>query len=415
VIPLDVRRRLLRIARRRLRQRQTTSPALSAAGFERPGAGASSHDVICFSIIDWNFRFQRPQQLLSRLGASGHRVFYLAQTFRSHGPLYEIRVLGPQIYEVSLRGADLNPYADALDEPKVAPLFSALDALRRDFALEASVSLVELPFWWPLAARARAAFDWPIVYDCLDDHSGFETNRAEMVREEEELVAGADCIIASSRPLLERISSTRPDVELLRNGCDYEHFARVAESPRGERKVIGYFGAIAEWFDAELVAELAARRREWDFVLVGSTFGADLGRLPSQPNVRLAGEQPYADLPDWISGFDALILPFKRMPVTESTNPVKAYEILASGRPLVSVRLPEMIELAPLVRLASSAEEFERELEAALAEADPEEIARRREFARANTWEQRVKHLSSVMREALSKRAGGATVIEPHE
>jgi hypothetical protein len=115
--------------------------------------------------------------------------------------------------------------------------------------------------------------------------------------------------------------------------------------------------------------------------------------------VSLPGEKPYSQIPAWLAKFDVAILPFKRTPLTEAANPVKAYEILASGKPLVSVPLPELLPLKPLVRLASTVDEFEREI---LQELKPNRTdrtlqRRRRAFARQNTWDQRFRELSSAL------------------
>jgi O-antigen biosynthesis protein len=257
------------------------------------------------------------------------------------------------------------------------------------------VTIIQLPSWWPLARRMRETFDWPVVYDCMDFHADFATARRAFVAEEKELLASADLVTVSSASLEEHARRYRNDVVMVRNGCDYEHFAQTLPA-RNARPVIGYYGAISDWFDSDLVAELAARRPEWDFILVGSTFNGDLSRLRSLPNVSLPGEEPYEALPEWLGSFDVTILPFRRTPLTEATNPVKLYEILAAGRPLVSVPIPEVVAVAPLVRLANDAREFEREIEAALAE-DGSSVDARRAFARRHTWQQRYETLSVAL------------------
>ena len=135
---------------------------------------------------------------------------------------------------------------------------------------------------------------------------------------------------------------------------------------RTERPTIGYYGAIAEWFDAPLVARLAAMRPEWRFELIGSTLGGNVRPLEGLANVRLLGECPYAELPGRIDGWDAFIIPFRRLPLTEATNPVKVYEMLATGRPVVAVGLPELVPIARkgLIRLAATAEPFAAAIEA---------------------------------------------------
>jgi GT2 family glycosyltransferase/2-polyprenyl-3-methyl-5-hydroxy-6-metoxy-1,4-benzoquinol methylase len=358
-----------------------------------------AYDVVCFPIIDWDFRFQRPQQMMSRFASAGHRVFYLSQDFRLSGEPYEIREKGENLFEVSLRGPALNVYTGTLEDEALEQFFSSLDALRRDLSFGAAASFVQLPFWWPLAERARERFNWPVIYDCMDHHAGFSTNDQKMLDEEARLISSADLVVVSSLFLENEVRRLREDALLVRNACDYEHFAKAADDGRraGSRPVVGYYGAISDWFDSDLVADLAERRPDWDFLLVGSTYNADTSRLAQLANVRLVGEKPYAEIPDWLGQFDVAVIPFKRVPLTEATNPVKAYEILASGKPVVSVPIPEVAALSPLVRLASDAAEFEREVGAALAENDPRAVEKRRAFARENTWQRRYETLAPAV------------------
>ncbi len=386
------------------------SDAVEAAGSDAPPspcpiANASRHDVVCFPIIDWDFRFQRPQQLMSCFGRAGHRVFYIAQQFRADGPPWEARRKAENVWEVSLRGPTRNVYKDLLDEEALEQLWRSLDAMRRDLSLSATASVVQLPFWWPLARRARAEWVWPVVYDCMDHHAGFSTNEKEMLDQEEELLSGADLVLASSSFLDRGARAKNGNVLVVRNACDYAHFAKAGSGgKRGRRPLVGYYGAISDWFDADLAADLAERRPDWDFVLVGSTFGADTSRLSKLPNVTLPGEKPYAEIPSWLAKFDVAFIPFKRIPLTEATNPVKAYEILAAGKPLVAVPLPELQAMAPHVRLGSTPEELEREITAALAEAGSEQAAAaRRAFAAQNTWEKRFEALAPAVSAAFPK------------
>ena len=371
---------------------------------------SDAHDVVCFAICEWDARFQRPQQLMSLFAAAGHRVFYVSPHFRSDGPSCVITLKRRNVYEITLRGKALNVYAHRLDDGARDLLTEGLEALRNEASLGPTAAIVQLPFWWPLARLARERFGWPVVYDCMDFHAGFSTVRKAMASQEDELLAEADVVLASSTSLEQHALRKRKEVVLLRNAGDYEHFAKIpradATTPQAgrARPVIGYYGAIADWFDSALVAELAERRPDWDFLLIGSTYGAGIARLARMPNVSLPGEEPYESLPEWLGRFDVAIIPFKRTKLTEATNPVKVYEMLAGGKPIVSVPLPEVAALAPLVRLASSAEEFEREIVAALAHPD-EGIEERRAFAKEHTWERRFEVLRGVTTAAVRAHA----------
>jgi GT2 family glycosyltransferase/glycosyltransferase involved in cell wall biosynthesis len=378
------------------------APDASRPARPAPFVPAERHDVVCFPIIDWYFRFQRPQQLMSQFAAAGHRVFYVAPRFRASGPAYEIKPIRERIFEVSLKARELNIYTHTVDEDTLARFFEGLDGLRRDWDIRAALSFVQLPFWYPVTSALRDRMAWPLVYDCMDHHAGFGTNRPEMLEQEDRLRLNADLVVTSSIALETVARQNNRNVLLVRNGCDFQHFAGTS-TDRAGTPVIGYYGAIAEWFDSDLVADLAERRPDWRFVLVGSTFTADLRRLARLENVDLVGEVPYGQVPRWLSRFDVTILPFRRNALTEATNPVKAYEILAAGKPLVSVPLPEMVRLAPLIRLASNAEEFEKEISEELRSRDTGKDRERRAFAAQNTWTERFESLAPVMRRLFPK------------
>jgi glycosyltransferase involved in cell wall biosynthesis len=248
--------------------------------------------------------------------------------------------------------------------------------------------IVQHPKWAGVARQLGGR----LLYDCMDDISAFSTESRH--DDERALMAEAELVVVTSAALEREARKHARNVVLVRNGCDYEHFAR-AMKPSGPRRTIGYYGAISDWFDIALVAELARRRPEWDFLLIGATYGANLLPFGRLANVTLTGEKPYAELPEWLGKMDVCIIPFKRVPLTEATNPVKVYEMLAAGKPVVSVPIPEVAALAPLVRLASNADEFEREILAAFDDRDDEA---RRAFAREQTWERRFAELSARLR-----------------
>lgn len=391
-----------------------TPEAVDAVSRRPPGRltqPRSAFDLIVFSPIDWQFRFQRPQQLARQFAEHGHRVFYVSVTFDDaspadgapHGPV--LAPLLPHVHELRLPGpASLSVYRDRISEAVLARLETAMCRLRDEQDVVDAVCYVQLPFWRPLTARLRERFGWRVVYDCLDLHSGFATNDPAMLSEEEILLRESDLVVATSRVLCEDLRVANPRRLLVPNAADFDHFcAFVGEAPSWlqslRRPVIGYYGAIAEWFDSALVGELARLRPQWTFVLIGSTQTSDLQPLEGLPNVHLTGEQPYQRLPAYLHSFDACLIPFRRTPLTEATNPVKLYEYLSAGRPVVAVPLPELIEPASarLIYLAEDAKGFAAGIEQALAEDSPAEIARRRAFAAEHTWAARFEVLSPAL------------------
>lgn len=358
--------------------------SLSPAAQPEMVQAGGRYDIVCLSTCAWDERFQRPQQLMARYAAAGHRVFYVRQQLRGGDLPWTGAIKRPNVCEVTLRDETLE----------------AMTALVRDMSIGRAILYVQTPSWSPFAKMLRSELGWPLVYDCMDLHAGFINTRRSVIAHEEELLAEADLVVVSSSALERRALEYRREVSIVRNGCDYEHFASTPRA-NNARPVIGYYGAIADWFDAALVASLAKKRTDWDLVLVGSTYAGAISELARLPNVSLPGEQAYESLPDWLGTFDVCIIAFRRMPLTEATNPVKVYEMLAAGKPVVSVPIPEVAALAPLVRLASSDEELEREIEAALTD-DPADIEARRAFAREQTWDRRFAQLVELTDEVMS-------------
>ncbi len=395
-------RRLLRALVRR-QPSANRGPLSRGAAIHLPDApshhGCRGYDIVCFPIIDWDFRFQRPQQLCRRFAVAGHRVSYVRTRFLSPQSKARWSEREPLVFDLELPAArDLNLYADEIDPASRELALAALDDFRRAAGDHPTVCVVQLPFWAPLAKEARVRWGWRLVYDCMDEHSGFANTGAAMLAHEEELVADADLVVTSARALYEKTEGSRRRL-LLPNAADFSHFHSALRAPaaRNEQPVVGYYGAIAEWFDTELVAEAARRRPEWRFVLIGSTFGAAISELARLPNVELLGERPYHELPRHLAAFDVAIIPFHRNELTRATNPVKFYEYLSAGKPVVAVSLPELEPYREHFYPVDRRADFVPQLEAALAERDPGRVVARVEAARQETWERRQESLASEM------------------
>ncbi len=398
---------------------ESPEPAGPSGEMTSPTPRASGYDVLYFPVIDWEFRYQRPQHLCSQFADHDHRVFYIRATFvapedpeLSAGPHpYTLRQLRERIYELGLPGPPaLSIYRDRLDDERVDDLMRCVASLRSAEHLRDVVCLVALPFWKPLALCLKEAFGWTVVYDCMDDHGGFETNDPGMVTEEVGLVVDSDLVVTTARSLQARLSKFSSRCVLIPNACEFDRFSVAVGSPPAlydhlPRPIVGYHGAISSWFDVDLVASLATQRRGWSFVLIGSTAGADVRALQRLPSVHLLGEIPYSDLPAHLHQFDACIIPFKTGRLTEATNPVKLYEYLSAGKPVVTVALPEIKPFVGdgLAYAASGETEFLVALERAIREDSTERRAARMAFASRNTWLERFDSLQSAIAGCLLK------------
>lgn len=371
-------------------------------------AAEGRYDVIVFPVIDWNFRFQRPQQLSRQLGILGHRVFYLTTEF-----LYSWQDPGFRILESPCRNVFVvklnccpphpNVYTDALVPVQMEFLMKSLLSLIRLCSIEWVVSIVDLPFWRPLVESLPEGL---IVYDCMDHHAGFSTNTSAMLEEENLLLHCADLVVTSSERLSDIVGKEVPNV-VVRNGAEVEFFMvrPLSLAFMSERPVVGYYGAISDWFDMELVIAAATALPDWDFVLVGATFGCDTRSAENVPNIRFTGEVPYGSLPGYLHAFDVCMIPFLLTELTLCTNPVKVYEYLSAGKPVVATAMPELLLMGELVHVATSRDQFVELLQHAMAERGDETLAaRRRTWAADHDWRSRAIEIEQKIDEIFDQR-----------
>ena len=402
-------RRLLRYLRRG-RDRAAVAARRPAAE-ELPAVESSRYDVIVFPIIEWSFRFQRPQQLSRQFAAHGHRVFFVRPEFLVGAKGAKWREIENRVFELWLpANSHLNVYQQTIDPQSKESMVEALEGFRALSGDHPTVCLVELPFWSPIAEEARKRWGWRLVYDCMDEHSGFSTNRGVMLRDEEQLLRESDLVVATSRALYDKAAHSRARL-LLPNATDFDHFHRamrlVPHDAGDGRPVIGYYGAISDWFDVDLVERAARAHPDWRFRLVGSTFGSDVSSLARLENVELPGEVSYDVLPSILASFDVALIPFQKTPLTLATNPVKFYEYLSAGKPVVAVSLPELDRYSDYYYAVDRAEDFVSQIERALAEGDLDRQQARIDLARRETWAARYRSLDA----AVTRTFGRAAVV----
>jgi glycosyltransferase involved in cell wall biosynthesis len=249
-----------------------------------------------------------------------------------------------------------------------------------------------------------------IVYYCIDDYAAHPgVDEATIGPADEALSRRADLLFVAPPALLEAKRALNPNTVYAPHGVDLEVFAAasdpttpVAPGAAGlPRPVVGYIGSLHAWIDLELIEHCARARPQWSFLLVGHA-AVDVSALAALPNVRLAGAQPYETLGRWARAFDACIIPYRLNRQVANANPLKLREYLATGKPVVSVRNPEIETFAGLVRIADGADAFLAALDAALAGDDPQAAAARRAAVADQTWDRRVADVLARVAAALS-------------
>ena len=367
-------------------------------------------DIFFFSIIDWDFRFQRPQHIASRLAKEGHRVFYLKVSLG--GKDYEIKEVRENIFELKLPFHKKTAvYTEDFNNGREL-IIEAFRRVIRDYSVKEFVSFVEFPMWYEVVKELKEIYATPIVFDILDEFSGFDNVHERIAEYEKKMIELSDSVITSSGHLFKKtkeyLDENKIDkvCHLIKNGAEFEHFSNLPENEllSGIKKpIVGYYGAISNWFDADLVEYAAKKHPEWSFVLIGHTFGADIKKLKRLKNVHFLGEKPYSELPKYLYWFDVCLIPFKDVPLIKSTNPVKFYEYISSGKPVVATDMDELKEFSDIVYISKSKEEFVENIEKALKEDDNSIREKRIAVAKENDWDIRVRDVLKVLKESFKK------------
>jgi O-antigen biosynthesis protein len=376
-------------------QQESTIKELEINSEKTLNSSLDKKDIICFPIINWDFRFQRPQHILSEFAKKGHRIFYFTVNLRQLEKSFEIKNISENIFQIEISSTKFfDIYKDKFDKSLIQHFMEKFKEIQKVLKLDA-ISFVEFPTWSPLVLELKKQLDIPIIFDCLDEFTGFGNVIKEREKEELSLISSSDLVLATSSHLLRKVMKNTKNFLFLPNAGEFEHFNKTESTMLSEYKkpIIGYFGSISDWFDTDLLEYLASKRPQFTFVLIGHTFGSDIRKLQEFDNVSFLGERPYSELPKYLHDFDVCLIPFKLIPLIDSTHPVKIYEYFAAGKPVVATNMIELFPMSDMCYLAKEKEDFLEKLDLATTEKNENIIKKRIKFASENTWTHRFETL----------------------
>ena len=379
------------------------------ARLEDVSPGVGKPDVFVLSIIDWDFRIQRPQHIARAL-SSDRRVFYVEMMMEREEPA--VRKIADNLWAVrlSMDGAGhIQPYSGEPDADRQAAwVRSFFEFCRVVDASPFKQIVVQHPFWWNLVRHLPPEFE--IVFDCMDDITGFSNTSRAVIDLENDMLKGCDKLVVSSQYLFDKHREFKAPA-LIRNGGDINHFsADAAAGPapsflagsgfeKREGTIdAGYVGAVAEWFDHELIRRTATQNPDIRFHICGDVTAPEPAALDDLDNVHLYGEVAYDDVPAFIRQMDVMTIPFKLLPIIHACDPVKFYEHSAMGKPTVSTRLPELMRAEELIYFAETAEQYGARIrDACAAGALPEYRDKLRLYAAENSWAHRGEEFDAAL------------------
>lgn len=304
----------------------------------------TKYDVIILSVIDYDFRHQRPQHFATRFAANGHRTYYVNANFvRTDSIISE----DTNLYIVDFSCNEHNAIYTMQGRDNLDWMREKLTGLIDAQAIRDAIVIVDYPNWVYGAEYIRERYGFKIVTDYMDDYTGFLGTAEEFLKENcIRLLETCDLVVASSQFLYDVAASHTEagKIKIVRNGTEVDHFYQAVRMEKRDkkRKTIGYYGAVSHWFAWEKVCAVARHFPMCDIVIVGDvTEYRD--KLEKYDNIKLLGEKPYKELPQYLADFDVCLIPFDTSTdLIKATNPVKFYEYLSAGKKVVATEIPEL-------------------------------------------------------------------------
>lgn len=363
--------------------------------------------LIVFCHLRWDFVFQRPQHLMTRL-AEHYQILFVEEPVHSEGPAHlQKTTVAPNITVCRPHTPIQNTHGFHDDQ------LPTMQRLLADLVPEGERPVVW--FYTPMALPLLQGFNPSlVVYDCMDELAAFKNPPKQLLQRESALLNIADLVFTGGPSLYEAKKDRHANAHCFSSSVDAKHFRKALDAAishpdqaaiAGPR--LGFYGVIDERFDTELVRQMAAAHPEWQIVLVGPVVKIDPAELPRADNVHYMGQRNYDELPKFLAGWDVCLLPFAMNESTKFISPTKVLEYMAAEKLSVSTPITDVkVPYGDVVAIASTPEEFIAACERMLAAGEQEKaqlVERMRDVVANTSWDK----TAGRMHELISTTAPG--------
>lgn len=368
--------------------------------------------LICFSHLRWDFVLQRPQHLMQRFSRE-RQVFFFEEFIPTDHHLAYLEIHPFEGTTVkSIRPRIPHWWSESERESALSQLLDELIALQGG---RRPILWFYTPLMFTFAAHVDAV---AVIYDCMDELANFKFAPANLKKTETALMAHADVVFTGGASLYEAKRNQHDNIHLFPSSVDTHHFAAARDQLREPadqaaipRPRLGYYGVIDERLDLDLIRLVASSRPDLSFVFLGPVTKISLDELPRASNIHYLGQKAYTDLPAYLSGWDAALMPFALNEATRFISPTKTPEYLAAGCPVVATQIVDVVRgygKVPGVFLAEGAEAFVDACDAALvmARSDGAWLAQVDEILAQSSWDTTFRSMSTLVRQAAFQTTG---------
>lgn len=311
----------------------------------------SDYDMVIFCHLRWQFVYQRPQHLISRM-SKNMKILLIEEPINynpEEGSTADLMVINDNLHVLQPKVRDIESIAEIL------PHYIKSKTVSIGWFYSASFT--------PLLSALK--FD-VVIYDCMDELSLFKGAPKYLISQEKYLMSHADIVFTGGKSLYESKKQMHPNVYCFPSSVDEAHFAKAQNgikipSDVADLKspIVGYFGVIDERIDLQLLHETAQLLPNVSFVMIGPLAKIEDADLPKESNIHYLGMRSYNELPNYLKAFDIAMMPFAINDATKYISPTKTLEYMAAGKPIISTKITDVVrDYSNCVKLIETADEF---------------------------------------------------------
>ena len=354
--------------------------------------GNPDYDMIVFCHLRWDFVYQRPQHIISRL-AKDYKILVVEEPtptrLNGHSPLEvreitaNIHVFRPPVQSIEKIGAFLKKHLKKQTFP---------------------VGWFYSPAFIPVLEHLE--FD-SVIYDCMDELSLFKGASAHLIDQEKQLLAAADIVYTGGKSLYESKKQKHHNVYCFPSSVDVAHFANEnaesIEKPNDLRDIpqpiVGYYGVIDERIDLELLKKTAAKCASTSFVMIGPLCKIEEHDLPKADNIYYLGMKSYEELPAYLHYFDIAMMPFALNDSTKYISPTKTLEYMSAYKPIISTRIKDVVrDYSHCISLVTDENDFADAIE----KASTRDLSDYAEILEKTSWDATAEKMSSIIQKVIA-------------
>jgi glycosyltransferase involved in cell wall biosynthesis len=355
-----------------------------------------TYDFVVFSHLRWNFVYQRPQHILSRL-AKSYNILFVEEPFQPNSENENTS----SIHQVLPNLSVFNTHAYNID--------ATLNLLKEKLGNQ---TIKIAWFYSPAFVNALNIFSFDkVVFDCMDELTLFKNAPQSLIEQEKKLLSKSDIVFTGGKSLYSSKKEHHHNVYCFPSSVDRRHFEKAQNGIRVPEEmdsftgiVVGYYGVVDERIDYDLLEKTAQMNPTVDFVLIGPFAKVNPENLPSLPNIHFLGMRNYEELPNYLKRFDIAMMPFAMNDATKFISPTKTLEYMAGGKSIISTPVYDVVrDYDKHIEIVENAEQFTAAINKLICQHKVSQYLKYQEILDRTSWDNTVNEMHNLMEQLVEE------------